>query len=703
MTGPTLRKLGDELLRLTQAFGWISRNGHDIILWRGNPREIFGRPLPERLCFDDILPVFSRPDRAALRQAIIGCLRDGRPWELELRITAASDASWLHASGTAIDIDGARHLTGVFRNVTREHHIRSALARETREKKLATAVLEQLLDVVPNAIAAYDPQDRLVFFNRQYRVYYDKAAPRIVIGETYDNILRFAVEQGQYMHVDPARAHSRKWMNERLARHKRGMKKDLVQQLSSGRWVQVRERKSPSGHTVFVSTDISDLIKAERRIRQQAETDPLTSLLNRNSFMRELGNHLRHRCRESACGCFILIDLDHFKSVNDSMGHQTGDALLVAMARRLKRATRPTDLCARLGGDEFAIFLPGVNEKNHETVATKIQRRLTAPLSLPGVRITPRVSMGVTLLTSKNESAGEIVRRADAALFQAKRDGRNTWRDYDINLQRRRERRHEIISGLRQAIASHSMDLALQPQIHLASGEHAGFEALARWTHEDTPISPAEFIPVAESTGMIMELGLMVAERSFAWFHDMKRRGLAPGRLAINISPVQLKCEKFLDSLRETLRKHDLEAGEVELEITETAIIGRDEALIERRLQELVAAGFQISLDDFGTGNATFAHLKRFPISRLKIDKSFIDDLGRKPESTIITLAIIHLAHNLGMDVIAEGIETAQQNSFLRINGCDMAQGYYHARPLSPRAARAWLAARQPPRPRAGA
>ncbi len=688
----TLKKLGHEVLRLTEAFAWISRNGHDLVLWRGNTREIFGRDLPEGATFDEILPAFSRAGRSALRQAIIRCLNSGEPWQLELEVKSGpAKGNWLHASGTAMDLDGVRYLTGVFRNVSAVKHMENRLARETHEKKMATEVLTQLLDIVPNAIAAYDPDDRLIFFNRQYHVYYDRAAPKIRLGEKYENILKFAVEQGQYMNIDPAKARSRKWMEERLARHRKGMKKDLVQQLSSGRWVQVRERKSESGHTVFVSTDITELIEAEKRLRQQAETDPLTGLLNRSRFMSELSDFLTYRKRNPVSGCLILFDLDHFKSINDTLGHQIGDALLQEMAQRIRKTTRATDFAARLGGDEFAIFLPDVHGGTCECVMEKIHAALCQPLELNGSRLHPKVSMGVALVTEEDDDADGLLRKTDTALIQAKKEGRNNWRNFDETLQRKRERRRRIINGLREAISSHAIEIGLQPQINLNDRSHAGFEVLARWEHEGETISPAEFIPIAESTGMIMEIGRLVMARALGWLSSMKASGLNPGRLAINISPVQLKCERFFHMLDSALEMYGITPEELELEITETAIITRDEALLERNLRRLADRGFQISLDDFGTGNATFAHLKRFPISRLKIDKSFVDDIGRKSESTIITLAVINLAHNLGMDVIAEGIETREQSSFLQINGCDYAQGFFFSRPLTPTDATEWL------------
>jgi len=299
--------------------------------------------------------------------------------------------------------------------------------------------------------------------------------------------------------------------------------------------------------------------------------------------------------------------------------------------------------------------------------------------------------MGVALVTDEDDDADALLRKTDTALIQAKKDGRNTWRNFDETLQRKRERRRSIINGLREAISSHAIEINLQPQINLNDRSHAGFEVLARWKHEGEHISPAEFIPIAESTGMIMEIGRLVIARALGWLSSMKASGLNPGRLAINISPVQLKCERFFRMLDSALEMYGITPEELELEITETAIITRDEALLERNLRRLAERGFQISLDDFGTGNATFAHLKRFPISRLKIDKSFVDDIGRKSESTIITLAVINLAHNLGMDVIAEGIETKEQSSFLQINGCDYAQGYFFSRPLTPTDATEWL------------
>ncbi len=697
-----LRQLGDELLRLTEAFGWISRNGHDIMLCRGRSRDIFGVILPEDATMDTILAFFSRSGRAALRQAIIACLNRGEPWDIDLEVASGpGKGNWLRASGTAMDIDGVRHLTGVFRNVNKVRKIENRLARETREKTLANQMLAQLLDVLPNAIAAYDPQDRLVFYNKQYPLYYDKAAPAIRIGEKYDNILKCAVENAQYANVDPAKAKSREWMRSRLLRHKKGMKRDLVQQLSSGRWVQVRERKSSNGYTVFVSTDISGLKKAEERIRLQAEHDSLTGLLNRSSFMKEFGDFLKHRRRRGTdSGCVILLDLDHFKSINDTLGHHMGDALLSAMAARIKDATRATDLAARLGGDEFAIFLPDVTADNYEIVAEKIHAALTKKLPLGSETLHPGVSMGVALVTSADKEPDTLIRKADTALFKAKKAGRNGWRNFDKALQQRRERRRYIINGLREAIARQDFDIYLQPQISFTDRAHAGFEVLARWTHEGKPVSPAEFIPISETNGMILDIGRIILAKSFSWFATMKQRGTHPGRIAVNISPVQMKCAKFIGSLHGALEMYGLEPSEVEIEVTETAIIGRDEDIIERRLKELADMGLEIALDDFGTGNATFSHLKRFPIKRLKIDKLFVDDIGKNAENTIITQAIINLAHNLGMEVIAEGIETSAQNSFLHINGCDIAQGYFHSRPLPLPEAEKWLKRYHPAPPR---
>ncbi len=698
ITREHLRILGDEVLRLSESFAWISRNGHNLLLWRGNAQDIFGFELPEEATLDHILQAFSGEARALLRRAIINCLHRGEPWELDLQVmTPGASGNWLHASGTAMDIDGVRYLTGVFRNETRIRHMEDRLAMERRERTMATQLLTQLLDVLPNAIAAYDPDDRLVFYNKQYKIYYDRAAPAIRIGEKYENILKYAVEHGQYVGIDPKNAQSREWMKQRLERHKRGMKRDLVQQLASGRWVQVRERKSENGYTVFISTDISDLKRAEERIREQAEHDPLTGLLNRSSFMQRFEGWLKRRREDDlCCGCFILFDLDHFKSINDTLGHQAGDELLKAMADRLRRSTRSTDLLARLGGDEFAVFLPMKDTGHCDNVVRKIHQELSRRLTLDGRSLNPGISMGVTIVEKDDAEPDEVIRRADTALFHAKAAGRNGWRYFDQALQRHFERRRKITADLREAIAADALSIALQPQVTFIDEAHVGFEVLARWEHEGQMISPAEFIPIAEDAGLMMDIGCLVMKKALAWYTDMKDRGLHPGRLSVNISPVQLKCQNFFERLKQALEAFEVTPDEIEFEITETALIGRDEALIEATLQQLAEMGFSIALDDFGTGNATFSHLKRFPIHRLKIDKTFVDDIGLNADNTIITQAIINLAHNLGMEVVAEGIETEAQRSFLRISGCDIGQGYLFSRPLSPDDAEKWLKSRLP-------
>ncbi len=698
-----LPRLINELLHDARAFAWISSNGHSLNFRHGSPEETFGMNAAGEMTFDSLLPVFAPRSRAAMRKALIASLNSGQGWfNLRMEIaTGRRRGEILYSSGAPVNIGEARYLAGVFHGRRESAPAQHPSASNDMARENATRMLTQLLDVLPNAIAAYDADDRLIFFNRQYRLYYDKAAPAIEIGRKYEDILKHAVENGQYKNIDPALANSRQWMQERLDRHRKGMRRDLVQQLSSGRWVQVRERKSDDGHTIFVSTDITSLKEAEQQIREQADTDSLTGLLNRSSFLNELSAFLKYRRREGEDrGCLVLFDLDHFKSINDTFGHQTGDEYLRAMSGRLKKATRATDLVARLGGDEFAIFLPDIDESTVEQVINRLHAMLTTRMHLENRILNPGVSMGVVMVRSSDTSAGQLIRKADTALFQAKEAGRNQWRNFDRQLQKRRERRRYIASALRTALHDQAIRINLQPQVFLSTGEHAGFEVLSRWTHDGKPVSPAEFFPIAEEDGLIMELGQVVMEKSFSWFAQARKQGLNPGVLAINISPLELKCVNFLPALEYALKRHRLSPAEIEIELTETAIIGRDEELVEKSLHRIYEAGFRITLDDFGTGNATFSHLKRFPIQRLKIDKTFVDDIGKDPDNTIITKAIIDLGHNLGMDVVAEGIETRDQHSFLRIADCDIGQGYLFSRPLDGEAAMDWLKS-PPPAPSA--
>ncbi|HHN67895.1 MAG TPA: diguanylate cyclase, partial [Thermopetrobacter sp.] len=500
---------------------WFTRNGHDIDHWHGEPLLLGGPRAREDATIDDILAAFAPGQRGRVKKSIAACLRDGTPGDVDLTI----------ATGP---LEGAPMRFSVSREPTRDGPTprlrctlrlappdscagRAMIAGCIADGGVDNTLLDRLLDAVPNAIAVYDNEDRLIYFNRQYRRLYDRAAPAIRIGDRYEKILRYAVEHGQYADLDPADHRlCAFWIAKRMEMRRSGMIGALVQKLASGRWVQVHENKMQNGHTVFICTDITDLKKTETLIRKQAESDSLTGLLNRPAFFAACRSRLRQRRRGDAVGCLILIDLDMFKSINDTMGHQAGDTMLRTIAERTRATLRDEDLSARLGGDEFAAFLSLEKAEQAEQVVRKLHAALTGRLTLSGRIMYPHLSIGY-VTTREEEDIDSLYHKADAALSEAKNHGRNTWQNYDLDMQKRQERENYIVQSLRESLATEAFHFKLQPLRALDGGRHVGFEVLARWRHDNGSIPPTEFIPVAENAGLIMEISRRVFIQTFEW------------------------------------------------------------------------------------------------------------------------------------------------------------------------------------------
>jgi predicted signal transduction protein with EAL and GGDEF domain len=446
------------------------------------------------------------------------------------------------------------------------------------------------------------------------------------------------------------------------------------------------------------------LKRQEDRLRYLAYYDPLTSLPNRRSFNEQLDRILK-RCRRHNTGAALMfIDLDHFKRINDSIGHGRGDRLLVEIAKRLTVELREDDAInyysdnnaadeespgssteiARLGGDEFTVVLSDVSDVDHiERIARRIHATLSEPIPLQSHNPVVTPSIGIAVFPQDGDDPDTLVRNADTAMYAAKSDGRACVRFYDEEMNSRAVEQLKMEEELRDALINHELELRYQPQVDSASGEVVSMEALVRWKHpERGMVSPLEFIPVAERTGQIIELGEWVMQEVARHCLYWDSLGLPHFRVCVNISPLQFNQSNLTDSMRDFLNGVSLEAGRIELELTESAIMTDAEANIEK-LRQLKALGLELAVDDFGTGYSSLSYLKRFPIDTLKIDQSFVADLDT-PDGAAIVDAIIALSKTLNLRVIAEGIEEPEQLRYLVDKGCDLLQGYYFARPIYP-------------------
>ncbi len=432
--------------------------------------------------------------------------------------------------------------------------------------------------------------------------------------------------------------------------------------------------------------DINEKKQAEALIWQQANIDTLTGLPNRRMFNDRLEHDLQKSRRTGLPLAVLFIDIDHFKHVNDTLGHAIGDALLIEAAARLQACVRESDTVSRLGGDEFTVSLPELRGSEHvETIAENIIEKMSEPFMLGGEDVFLSASIGITLFPGEAETLDDILRHADQAMYAAKAGGRNRFSYFTPTLQTAALARMRLTSELRVAIAEKHLQVYFQPIVDLHTGRIRKAEALIRWPHAERGfISPADFIPLAEASGLIGHIGESVFQKTATWAQRWREKYIASFQISINQSPVEFQGDgnryaKWIAKLKQL----DLPGQAIAIEITEGLLLDASEKIIEKLLL-FSDAGMQVSLDDFGTGYSSLSYLKKFNIDYLKIDQSFIRNLSTDKSDIALTEAIIVMAHKLGLKVIAEGVETIEQKEILRLAGCDYAQGYLFAKPIPP-------------------
>ena len=426
-----------------------------------------------------------------------------------------------------------------------------------------------------------------------------------------------------------------------------------------------------------------DITKHKETEEQIVNFDDLTGLPNRALFQDRLKQVLGHARRTGKLAAVHLVDLDHFKDINDTMGHDAGDALLKGIGERLLGCVRTSDTVARIGGDEFGIIqVEPVNTDGIAVLARKLLKSLEQPFKINGRDVHSTASIGITVFPEDAENPEEVLRNADMALYHGKGEGRGNYRFFVTKMNDDIQRRRAIEDDMRAGLERGEFVLHYQPKLHLGSNRITGMEALIRWNHpEQGFMSPAEFIPVAERSKLIVPMGEWVLREACARNKAWTDAGLGPIKVAVNLSAVQIQETDLKATVCAVLKETGLDASQLELEITESLAMRNAEATIEL-FTELSDLGVSVSIDDFGTGYSSLSYLKDFPIQRIKIDKAFIDDIGSDENPGAIARAVTTMGHSFGMEITAEGVETEEQLTFLRSLGCDEIQGYYFSRPL---------------------
>ena len=432
--------------------------------------------------------------------------------------------------------------------------------------------------------------------------------------------------------------------------------------------------------------DITERKGLEQRLTQQALHDPLTGLPNRTLFMNRLELAMARGRRRESKVAVLFVDLDNFKFVNDSLGHEAGDLLLVAVSKRVRPCLRSEDTIARLGGDEFAVLLEDVKDTSEPAhVADRIVEELRVPFTLGHQQVFITPSIGIAMGDYSHDSPEHLLREADLAMYRAKKEGKARHWVFDPSMEAETMERLRLENDLRLALERNEFRVRYQPVVHLGTGRVIGMEALVRWEHPERGlILPDEFVPLAEEIGLIIPIGRWVLREACRQARKWRERYPAgpPLSMGVNLSARQLRSSDLVEDVEGLLRETGLHPEHLILEITESAVVGEEKHRIGT-LRRLQALGVRFALDDFGTGYSSLSYLKRLPVSLLKIDRSFVERIGQDAEDEVLVAGIVYVASGLGLSVLAEGVETYEQLAWVKSLGCELAQGYYFAEPLS--------------------
>ncbi|OAN50587.1 PAS domain S-box protein [Paramagnetospirillum marisnigri] len=582
----------------------------------------------------------------------------------------------LELSLAAMELGGQRLFVAIGHDIT---------ARKANEEELRTQKewLTTLINALPDLICFKDGKGRWLVANQ---FYLDLVGLHGVdyVGRTAHELARLSRSQQEFL-ISTRDTDERAWREGKPVNYEKALDShEGATRVFDMTKIPLFNADGSRRGLVLVGRDVTERKLAAARIQHLAHHDSLTDLPNRVLFQERLRQALAQAKRSGWRLGLLFLDLDKFKDINDTLGHHVGDLLLKAVAKRLKRCVRETDTVARLGGDEFAVILTNIEDpEGASRVAESIIATIADPFGLDDHEVLTSTSIGITVFPDDATDADQLLKNADLAMFRSKAEGRNNYHFYVSEMDAEVQARKIVERDMRQALGTEQLQLHYQPLVELSSGRIIGCEALLRWNHPTRGwVPPAEFIPIIERTDLIGPLGRWILHRACIQGRDWLRQGLPAMKIAVNLSPAQFKqTQSVISMVSDILGQTGVAPEMLQLEITEGIAMQNVDATIEV-LQGLRAMGLVISIDDFGTGYSSLNYLKRFPVDKLKIDRSFVVDIGLHPDNAAVVEAIVNLGHSLGTRVNVEGVETREQLDFLMAHKVDEAQGYYFAKAL---------------------
>lgn len=696
----TKRKQAEEKLQHSERFlanvaevarigGWSLEVATNTIFWSEQTRQIHELPAGYTPPIEEAINYYAPEARQTITHAVENTINTGESWDLELpMITAKGRHIWARSVGHLLEnADQSPMLIGAFQDITERKHVEEALRKEVQQRHKAEQLLRDVLETIPDAVAAYDDEDRLMICNTSYLETYAASAEAMVPGARFEDIIRFGLMRGQYADAGTSQEEQQKWLDRRLKDHK-NPPEQLNQKLRDGTWLQVREHRSPAGTTVGVRSDITAMKRAEEKLRRFAEEDPLTSLFNRSRFCLALDEILarqdERRGRAQKYGCVVLFDVDHFKPVNDACGHDIGDEVLVRIAERMRSILEQGDVGARLGGDEFVFVLADKeNQQACDDVLRKLSDLMEQPIETNSGPLRLSLSVGAAPFTDGSINSRQLLKQADLAQYRAKEQGRAQWCWFSEDDRANLQRDTELGEALNECLGnSDGMDCRFAPVAGAHDGAPIGFRAELSWAHEGGIVTASALQLLAQKSGQSARLSIHKLTQALKVIGTHEARGISFGDVWITVNADCLKIGHFADRLQELCDAYGVAPGQLTIAVDEHVLGQRSASAVEAALADIKATGIAVALDRFGAAASSLSKLKAMGIDKVRLSSDVTDPLVDPHACDAIASGLISIARTFDIKVYAANAQTPAHAARLAILGCDALQGAVIGKPM---------------------